>query len=81
MKKKSNIQEPQSLRHAWRLHRKGATIYGETTIGTLRFENGEIRALSPNAGLIVSFESTFSDHYKQHFFLRLRQSSYMLAIF
>ena len=76
----SNVKKPRSLEHAWRLHRHGATIFAETRLGTLRCENGTIRILSPNAACVVCFGSTFSDHYKDHFFYRLREARNLLAI-
>ena len=30
----SNVKKPRSLKHAWRLHRHGATIFAETRLGT-----------------------------------------------
>lgn len=81
MKTSRRPEHPKTLKHAWRLHRKGATIYAETRIGTLRLEDGTIRILSPNAALVVSFESTFSGNYKQHFFYRLRDARNLMAIY
>lgn len=81
MKKSRKPIQPKSLKRAWRLHRPGATIYGETRIGTLRAENGTIRILPPNGALVVSFDSTFSGNYKEHFFCRLRDAKDLIAIF
>ena len=72
--------ELKSLRQAWRVHRNGATIFAETTLGVLSCENGTIRILSPNAALVVSFDSTFSSNYKRHFFYRLRDARNMVTI-
>lgn len=76
-----NVKKPRSLKHAWRLHRNGATIFAETRLGILRCENGTIRILPPEAACVVSFGSTFTDHYKNHFFYRLREARNLLAIF